>query len=202
MSKTMKREITKLSKMRVNELQARFAEVTGEVTRSPNKTYLIRRIIAGLEASDAADVAPPAPAIEPPATIAEAPEEAAAGAPAAAPADAEKLTHLGVPALRALYAEVIGRPTSSVAKNYLVWKIREARKGRIPVGPRRNTHREGVEFKVLPLRMEAALVEQLDAARQRQGLRSRMDLIRRALQAFLAAAGETEVAALLVATEQ
>ena len=30
MSKTMKREITKLSKMRVNELQARFAEVTGE----------------------------------------------------------------------------------------------------------------------------------------------------------------------------
>ena len=58
-----------------------------------------------------------------------------------------------------------------------------------------------MEFKVLPLRMEAALVEQLDAARKRQGLRSRMDLIRRALQAFLAAAGEAEVAALL-ATEQ
>jgi metal-responsive CopG/Arc/MetJ family transcriptional regulator len=58
-----------------------------------------------------------------------------------------------------------------------------------------------VEFKVLPLRMEVALVEQLDAARKRQGLRSRMDLIRRALQAFLAAAGEAEVAALL-ATEQ
>ena len=69
------------------------------------------------------------------------------------------------------------------------------------MGPRKNTHREGVEFKVLPLRMEAALVEQLDAARKRQGLRSRMDLIRRALYRFMVDAGEAEVAALL-ATEQ
>ncbi|MCK9462855.1 MAG: ribbon-helix-helix protein, CopG family [Proteobacteria bacterium] len=197
MSQTMKREITRLSKMRVNELQARFAEVTGEVTRSPNKTYLIRQIIAGLEAADAADVAPPAPAIEPPAPTAAAPEEADTAAPGAAPAIAEKLTRLDVPALQARYLEVVGRPTGSTNKAYLIWKIREAIKGRIPVGPRRNTHREGVEFKVLPLRMEAALVEQLDAARKRQGLRSRMDLIRRALQAFLSAAGETEVAALL-----
>ena len=197
MSATMKREITKLSKLRVNELQARFAEVTGEVTRSPNKVYLVRRIIAGLEA---ADVAPPAPAIEPPAPMADPHEEAAPAGPDAAPAIAEKLSQLNVPALQARYAEVVGRPTSSVHAGYLKWKIREAQKGRIPVGPRRNTHREGVEFKVLPLRMEAALVEQLDAARKRQGLRSRMDLIRRALQAFLAAAGEAEVAALL-ATE-
>ena len=116
MSKTMKREITKLSKMRVNELQARFAEVTGEVTRSPNKVYLIRRIIAGLEA---ADVAPPAPAIEPPAPKVDPHEEAAPVAPDAAPAVAEKLTQLSVPALRELYAEVVGRPTSSVEKNYV-----------------------------------------------------------------------------------
>ena len=194
MSKTMKREITKLSKMRVNELQARFAEVTGEVTRSPNKVYLVRRIIAGLEA---ADVAPPAPAIEPPAPMADPPEEAASEAPDAAPAITERLGQLDVPALQARYLEVVGRQTSSSHAGYLKWKIREAQKGRIPIGPRRNTHREGVEFKVLPLRMEAALVEQLDAARKRQGLRSRMDLIRRALQAFLANAGEAEVAALL-----
>jgi len=201
MSATIKREITKLSKMRVNELQARFAEVTGEVTRSPNKKYLITRIIAGLEAADAADVAPPAPAIEPPAPMVEPPEEAAPVAPEAAPAIAEKLGQLDVPALQARYAEVVGRPTGSSNKNYLLWKIREAQKGRIPVGPRRNTHREGAEFKVLPLRMEATLVEQLDAARKRQGLRSRMHLIRRALQAFMAQAGEAEIAALL-ANEQ
>ena len=201
MSKTMKREITRLSKMRVNELQARFAEVTGEVTRSPNKTYLIRRIIAGLEAADAAAVAPPAPAIEPPAPTAAAPEEAAPAAPDAAPAVAEKLGQLDVPALRARYLEVVGRESGSVNKAYLIWKIREAIKGRIPVGPRRNTHREGVEFKVLPLRMEAALVEQLDAARKRQGLRSRMHLIRCALYRFMVDAGETEVAVLL-ASEQ
>ena len=119
MSKTMKREITKLSKMRVNELQARFAEVTGEVTRSPNKTYLIRKIIAGLEAADAAEVAPPAPAIEPPAPMAEPPEEAAPAAPDAAPAVAEKLGQLDVPALQARYAEVVGRPTGSSNKNYV-----------------------------------------------------------------------------------
>ena len=197
MGKTMKREITKLSKMRVNELQARFAEVTGEVTRSPNKVYLIRRIIAGLEAADAADVAPPAPAIEPPAPMADPHEEAAPAAPVATPAIAERLGQLDVTALQARYAEVVGRPTGSSNKNYLLWKIREAIKGRIPVGPRRNTHREGVEFKVLPLRMEAALVEQLDAARKRQGLRSRMHLIRRALYRFMVDSGEAEVASLL-----
>ena len=190
MSKTTKRDITKLAKMKVNELQAKFAEVVGEVTRSPNKTYLVRRItealVAADEAAQAAQAASPAPA---PAV----PEDAAS--PATEPA--EKLTKLSVPALQAKYVEVVGRPSSSVHRGYLVWKIREAQKGRVPVGPRRSTHREGVAFKVLPLRMESELVDQLDAAWRRQGLRSRMDLFRKALHSFLAAAGEAEVAALL-----
>lgn len=38
MSKTTKKALEKLSTMKVNELQAKFAEVTGESTRSPNKT--------------------------------------------------------------------------------------------------------------------------------------------------------------------
>lgn len=42
MSKTTKKAIEKLSTMKVNELQAKFAEVTGETTRSPNKTYAER----------------------------------------------------------------------------------------------------------------------------------------------------------------
>ncbi|MBN2530891.1 MAG: hypothetical protein JXR76_31180 [Deltaproteobacteria bacterium] len=31
--------------MKLPELQQRFAEVTGEETKAPNKTYLIKRII-------------------------------------------------------------------------------------------------------------------------------------------------------------
>jgi hypothetical protein len=79
----------------------------------------------------------------------------------------------------------------------LAWRIREAQKGRIPVGPRKNAHREGVTFKVLPLRMESTLVDKVDEAWKRQGLHSRMELLRRALEAFLANSGETEVAAML-----
>ena len=214
MSKTTKRDITKLAKMKVNELQAKFAEVVGEVTRSPNKTYLVRRItealVAADEAAQAAQAASPAPApavpeeAAPPATEATTepepdpdPEGETEGETEAATEPGEKLTKLSVPALQAKYVEVVGRPSSSVHRGYLVWKIREAQKGRVPVGPRRSTHREGVAFKVLPLRMEAALVDQLDAAWRRQGLRSRMDLFRKALHSFLAAAGEAEVAARL-----
>ena len=48
--------------------------------------------------------------------------------------------------------------------------------------------------KVLPLRMDEELVKQLDEARQRLGLSSRMDLFRRSLHAFLLEAGEVRVA--------
>jgi hypothetical protein len=214
MSKTTKRDIAKLAKLRVNELQAKFAEVVGETTRSPNKTYLIRRISEALEAADEADraaqAASPAPTPEepeeaaPPATVAatepepEQPDQPDPDAEQTEPAGGvEKLTKLSVPALQAKYVEVVGRETASSNRLYLLWKIREAQKGRVPVGPRRNTRREGVAFKVLPLRMEADLVEQLDAAWRRLGLPSRMELIRRALQAYLANSGETEVAARL-----
>ena len=218
MSASTKRDISKLAKMRVNELQAKFAEVVGETTRSPNRVYLIRRITEGLVAADEAAKAAPTPS---PAPVPQAPEEAAPAAPVPpepadeAPPEPEaqepeatqepeaaqepdtRLTKLSVPALQAKYVEVVGRPTSSSHRGYLLWKIREAQKGRVPVGPRRSTHREGVTFKVLPLRMEADLVEQLDAAWRRQGLPSRMALIRRSLQSFLQSAGEAEVAALL-----
>lgn len=79
--------------------------------------------------------------------------------------------------------------------------MRQAQKGRIPVGPRgnRRANGEAVDFKVLPLRMEADLVAQLDEARERLGLNSRMELFRRALHAFLGEQGEAEIAALFAA---
>ncbi len=49
---------------------------------------------------------------------------------------------------------------------------------------------------MLPLRMEASVVSKLDEAWARLGLKSRTELIRRALQAYVAGAGEHEVAAL------
>jgi hypothetical protein len=108
------------------------------------------------------------------------------------------LTKLTVEELQQRYEDVVGRSTGSSHRRYLIWKIRQAKKGKIPVGPRkrRSPDEPAPEFKVLPLRMEAELVERLDAARERLGLKNRMQLFRDALQAYFAAQGENEVAAL------
>ena len=125
-------------------------------------------------------------------------ESVAELAPAVVPAPARKLSKLTVPELQARYLEVVGRPTSSSDRNYLVWKVRQAEKGKVPVGPRRarQTTAEPQDHKVLPLRLEAELVARLDEARERLGLKNRMSLFRAALHDYLAAAGEPEVAAL------
>ena len=39
-----KQKQEELEALRLPELQAKFAEVTGEASKSPNKTFLIRRI--------------------------------------------------------------------------------------------------------------------------------------------------------------
>ena len=66
------------------------------------------------------------------------------------------------------------------------------------MGPRRGRRTDGAaaDFRVLPLRMEAERLERLDDACERLGLKSRMDLFRRALQAYLETEGEADVAAL------
>jgi hypothetical protein len=183
-----KKEIAKLTKMKLNELQAKFAEVTGETTRSPNKTFLIRKIAEALRVADAS------------AKVANAPEVGAPDADASAqtePAVADgKLTRLELPELQARYLDVVGRPTGSTNKPYMVWKIREAQKGRIPVGPRKNAHREGVTFKVLPLRMEAATVDKLDEAWRSRGIKNRMEFFRGALGSYLKQLGAEDAAAL------
>ena len=80
---------------------------------------------------------------------------------------------------------------------YLIWKIRQAEKGKIPVGPTRRASANPGDYKVIPLRMETEVVDQIDAARERLDLPSRTTLIRRALMLYLAKAGENDVAALL-----
>lgn len=46
-----------------------------------------------------------------------------------------KLTKLSVGELQAMYREVVGRETRSSDSAYLVWKLRQAQKGRVRVGP-------------------------------------------------------------------
>ena len=55
---------------------------------------------------------------------------------------------------------------------------------------------------MLPLRMETEVVEQLDNAWKRLGLKSRMELFRLSLHAFLFEAGEVRVAEMLAASSE
>lgn len=118
--------------------------------------------------------------------------------PTATPEE-KKLSKMTVAELQIRYREVIGRDTGSTNKAYLVWKLREAAKGRIPVGPRTAAHREGPapDMMVLPLRMEREVVEAMDEAWKRLGIKNRMDLFRTALRTCFEGAGEADVAQLI-----
>jgi hypothetical protein len=187
--------------MKLNELQAKYAEVIGKETRSHNKPFLLRKIVEALQKADEGVVetiaSPVVSTTIETAVATHSTGTAAALAETVSENVSEKLTKLTVPELQARYLEVVGRPTGSSNSSYLIWKIREARKGRVPVGPRKGARREDVTFKILPLRMEAAVVDKLDEAWKRQGLHSRMDLFRKSLHDYLACVGENEVAALL-----
>ena len=98
--------------------------------------------------------------------------------------------------LRQLYVQEVGRPTGSDNRAYLIWKINEARKGRVPVGPvQRQAKRDAdVKMMVLPLRMAEPDVEAIDGAWKRLGFKSRMAFIREAMGLALEARGEGEAA--------
>ena len=188
MNKENKKRMRIMEELRLPELQARFHDIVGEATRSPNKKFLLRRIAEALEAQEQE-------AAEAVSTVEE--TEPTASEPTTANGE-PKLTKLSVEELQYLYTEVVGRNTGSSDRRYLIWKIREARKGRIKTGPVRRRYADGEapDMKVLPLRMEAEVVTRLDEARERLGLKTRMDLFRKSLADYLTAAGEHEVAQL------
>ncbi len=226
-------EIDRLGTMKIGELQALYAEVLGETTRCPNRTYLIKRIMSATvasptEASDEVAIAPVSQDSAPSdasdavneGAIATTSQEPAASATTNVPdapepvppapdlhvesvqeaanqASDPALSSLEISELQARYAAVLGRTTTSTNRGYLLWKIRQGQAGKVPVGPRQRHQKTGDAVMVLPLRMEADLVDKLDEAWRRQGLRSRMELFRRSLQAYLASVGENDVAALL-----
>ena len=185
------------------EQQAASEEPTPEEEQAP-EPEADEQLQAAYEAAQAADTLPeqPTPDQGPEAT-AEAPS--GAETPQNAPADAPQekpLSKLTVEDLRAKCIEVTGRETSSSSKPYLVWRIRQAQKGKIPIGPRPTCSTAAGPHKVLPLRMEETLVAELDQARERLGLPSRMALFRSALHAFLLEAGEVRVAEMFAPTTE
>lgn len=102
---------------------------------------------------------------------------------------AQKLSCLSVDELRVLYRQIIGRETSSVSVPYLVWKLREARKGRIKVGaieraPQAEAGAEK-EMVVLPLRMPGHEVQELDKVWRQLGFASRTAFLRRAISEYV-----------------
>jgi len=274
---------TDLETLRLPELQARFAAVVGETSKSPNRTFLIRRIEEALatQAQPAAeqergvsggtepsvahaepstpDAEEPAPrdaaefatepgaeepndaevkpegtcptngsdceptgteaAAESTALVKESAEEnggiVAAPAAEGAPADGElpegvslgevkerrprgRFAAMSIADLQAMYTEKVGRSTDSEHRGYLMWKIREAEKGRITVGPVQARTRTGEprEMKVLPLSLELTTVEKMDAAWRAKGIKTRMDFLRKAIGSYLTQLGATEEAAL------
>jgi len=129
------------------------------------------------------------------------------------------LEAMRLPELQKLFEAVVGEATRCPNRRYLIRRIVEARGGASTVDRRTQrrtakppkTSRPSAAAKraaagksigprammVLPVRLEADLVERLDSAWRRRGLRSRMDLFRRALRAYLLSVGERDVAALV-----
>ncbi|HWO10631.1 MAG TPA: hypothetical protein VNN80_14160, partial [Polyangiaceae bacterium] len=100
--------------------------------------------------------------------------------------------------LQAKYIEVVGRSTGSDDRRYLIWKIREAEKGRINVGPRKTRARAGepLDVKILPLRLEADVADKMDEAWRAKGIKNRMEFFRGAIGHYLAHLGARDTAAL------
>jgi hypothetical protein len=118
----------------------------------------------------------------------EAREQEAAAEPSTdslTPTTKARLTKLSVAELQAMYRAVVGRDTSSSSSAYLVWKLRQAQKGRVRVGPVERGTGEARDVKVLPLRMSAADVATLDEAWRRLGFKSRTAMIRAGIAAIL-----------------
>lgn len=164
-----------LKALRLPELQAKYAEIVGEPTRTPNKAWLIRKILEAAKARAAKATKKPASS-----------------------KTSTSTKGISIAELQARHQELIGRPTGSTDVAYLRWRLRQAERGLIRVGSEPRAAHDADDILVLPLRMPAPIVEQMDEARRRLGLASRAELFRRALHGYFVESGEREVAELLL----
>ncbi|NTX51845.1 DUF2924 domain-containing protein [Myxococcus sp. CA039A] len=186
-----------LETMNLTELRARYREVLGEETRSPNKKYLIRRIeeaLATQKQRNPSRRATAAATTAPPATAARGATSAEGTQPAR---QRGRFASMTVGELQAKYREVVGRSTGSSNPSYLQWKIREAEAGRVPVGPRPEREVKVREDgkRVIPLSFDAEDLAALDKAWRDAGIPSRTRFFMRAVHRELTAMGATEAAA-------
>ncbi|MBK8009776.1 MAG: ribbon-helix-helix protein, CopG family [Deltaproteobacteria bacterium] len=164
-----------LKALRLPELQEKYAEIVGEPTRSPNKVWLVRKILETAK------------------TRARAPKDKTAASKARA-----STKTMSVEELQARHHELIGRPTGSTDVAYLRWRLRQAERGLMRIGSEPRVAHGADDILVLPLRMPAPVVERMDEARRRLGLASRAELFRRALHRYFVESGEREVAGFLL----
>lgn len=227
MTQDMNALLNELSALRLPELRERYHAVLGVETRCPNRTFLVRSICNALRSeeteqteetetqatdavmSDDAAVEGAAGEVDDAVELegeAEEDDDAAGqdapheGAPSRSRIPRQprgRFASMTVEELQVKYREVVGRDTGSTDKRYLIWKVREAEKGRIPVGPRRVRERasEPADVKILPLRLEADIVEAMDEAWRSRGMKTRMQFLRRALGHYLMHLGAADAAA-------
>jgi hypothetical protein len=195
-AKTKKENLAALG---LPELWERFKEATGETTKSPNKKFLVRRIEEALAARatqpESVEEAPRPARSDARATEQEPATSASAGVP---PKPRGRFASMTIEELQQKYLDVVGRPTDSVARAYLIWKVREAEKGRITVGPLKSRARAGqpLDVKILPLRLEADVADKMDEAWRAKGIKNRMEFFRGAIGHYLAHLGARDAAAL------
>ncbi|MGN6105209.1 MAG: DUF2924 domain-containing protein [Kofleriaceae bacterium] len=180
MNAKTKRTMKRLEEMRLPELQAEYAKVIGESTRTPNRVFLMRRIREALAARPSGLKAVGGKERTP---STKAPSE---GKPRG------RFASLSIAELQAKYLEVVGRPTGSGDRAYLVWKIREAEKGRVPVGPRKV--RVAEEMTTLPFRIPTAAVDEMDAVWRQHGVKSRNRFLQDAVGHYLEYLGASAAA--------
>ncbi|MBU8901014.1 ribbon-helix-helix protein, CopG family [Corallococcus sp. M34] len=190
----------KLESLNLTELRARYREVVGEETRSPNKVHLIRRIEESLAAKKQRSPSRQGAAIAPSTPLATPAAQATPSSAEATPPSPQRGRFANMPleALQAEYRKVLGRPTSSSNVGYLRWKIREAEAGRVPVGPRLAREAKVREDgkRVIPLSFGAEALEGLDKTWRNAGMPSRTEFFRRAIRRYLVDMGAPEAAAL------
>lgn len=100
---------------------------------------------------------------------------------------------LSVAELQALYAEKVGRPTGSDDRGYMIWKIREAEKGNVPVGPVSRKLFDGPTTPIT-IKFEDAFLESLDAAAKDDGFKTRLAYVRDLMSKGLEVRGRSELA--------
>lgn len=116
MNKEIRKQVKALEKLKLGELQARFAEIVGEETLAPNRKFLMWRITEALEvqAADQPTAEPEPKAETKPAKKRRAAKTAEEPAQETQANDEEgtPLRDLSVQELQAIYEEKVGRPTA------------------------------------------------------------------------------------------